>query len=184
MERPEDRAEDRSSGRGLKEADAVVETCAIETGAVVNNSDATATPESSDPPSPPRHAPPDPEPEDPQAAAWRALAEGTGQLEDDTSHDDDTGVGGVGGGGQKKTRSISARMASAGKIVSVVKAIAKALYAAGGSLDLTSFTGVPIRWNAPFSLLRQSDVSHSPLKVPNGGGGGPYSSSARWGGAG
>jgi hypothetical protein len=47
-----------------------------------------------------------------------------------------------------------ARLARVAKGMRMLQGLTNAMYAAGGSLDLTSFAGVPIRWHAPISILR------------------------------
>ena len=104
---------------------------------------------------------------DAQIRAWRMLEEATGHLEEDALDRLEEGGDGVrarpGGGGGGK--GVFARLARVGKGMRMMQSLSKAMYASGGSLDLTSFAGTPIRWHTPHSVLQMHAMAVSPLKA-------------------
>ena len=98
--------------------------------------------------------------------AWRALSEATAHLEDDAL---DRLEGESGGGSKTKKRGgVATRLAKVAAGMRMLRAVGRAIYAAGGSLDLTNFAGTPIRWHTPMSTLRTHHRAESTLRKTNG----------------
>ena len=90
--------------------------------------------------------------------AWRALSEATAHLEDDALDrlEDDTP------GASKRTKSrlgVAARLAKVAAGMRMLRAVGRAIYSAGGALDLTGFGGTPIRWHSGHSCLLYTSPS-------------------------
>jgi hypothetical protein len=96
--------------------------------------------------------------------AWRALSEATAHLEDDALDR----LEGESGGTKKPKRGVAARLAKVAAGMRMLRAVGRAIYAAGGSLDLTNFAGTPIRWHTPMSTLRTHHRAESTLRKSNG----------------
>lgn len=99
--------------------------------------------------------------------AWRALSEATAHLEDDALDrlEDDTP------GASKRTKSrlgVAARLAKVAAGMRILRAVGRAIYSAGGALDLTGFGGTPIRWHSGHSTLRTHHRGESTLRKSNG----------------
>ena len=111
------------------------------------------------------HPDPDPDFDDPHAEAWRELEAATAHLEADAvdrlaaepdrPRDRDRSGG----------ASAFSRLARVSEGMRVLRSVSRAARRAGGTLDLTSFAGTPIRWHAPHSALLTHARAESPLRV-------------------
>ena len=97
---------------------------------------------------------PDLDQDDPHAEAWRELEVATAHLEADAVDRLAGESDGLDGPDRPHARSRDrsggafARLARVGEGMRVLRSVSRAARRAGGTLDLTSFAGTPIRWHA------------------------------------
>ena len=114
---------------------------------------------------------PDLDQDDPHAEAWRELEVATAHLEADAVDRLAGESDGLDGPDRPHARSRDrsggafARLARVGEGMRVLRSVSRAARRAGGTLDLTSFAGTPIRWHAPHSALLTHARAESPLRV-------------------
>lgn len=117
------------------------------------------------------HPDPDPDPDDPHAEAWRELEAATAHLEADAVDRLAAEPDAPDGPDHPRDRDRSggasafARLARVSEGMRVLRSVSRAARRAGGTLDLTSFAGTPIRWHAPHSALLTHARAESPLRV-------------------
>ena len=111
---------------------------------------------------------PDLDQDDPHAEAWRELEVATAHLEADAVDRLAGESDGLDGPDRPHARSRDrsggafARLARVGEGMRVLRSVSRAARRAGGTLDLTSFAGTPIRWHAPHSALLTHARAESP----------------------